>query len=112
MLASRIPSHTGVTADSANDVLMMCQIWYLFAMCVYNVYVVCVCVCACFLCSGYWRVGVIGAYTGARTAEAIVSEGINLARSTANERLSGKSSGVSGPTVYWIRNTELYKVFH
>ena len=57
------------------------------------------------LLEGYWRV--IGAHTGARTAEAIVSEGINLARSTASERLSGKSSGVSG---HWIRYTELYKV--
>ena len=51
---------------------------------------------------------VIAVYTGARTAEAIVSEGINLARSTASERLSGKSSGVSALSVYCSRNTELY----
>ena len=39
--------------------------------------------------------GVLSLPTGGRTADAIVSEAINLAKATATERLSGKSSGVS-----------------
>ena len=65
---------------------------------------VCSCTCACV---HVFQVVVIAVYTGARTAEAIVGEGINLARSTASERLSGKSSGVSALSVYYSRNTEL-----
>ena len=86
-------------ANEVPNMLILCNVYVLVCS---------VCARACILTRGYWRVGVIAAYTGARTAEAIVSEGINLARSTANERLSGKSSGVSAPTVYWIRIIQSY----
>ena len=78
---------------------------------------VCTCICVCVqveqVCNvcvhvHVFQAVVIAIYTGARTAEAIVSEGINLARSTASERLSGKSGGVSALSVYCSRNTELY----